>query len=747
MSGLNPQQHSASSHIQGPALVVAGAGSGKTRVLTLRIANLIQEGHAFPGEILALTFTNKAAKEMRERVRNMLSKVAPEVADEVFLSTFHSAGVKWLRKYGYIFGLPPHFTILDTQDQVTLVKEVLKEMGLTEEELAPKFILENFDRLKNDGINPSEHAFLEIRYPAHREKLKNIAKLYEKKKEQSSALDFGDLLSKTSELLEKHPHIREDLQKQYAYILVDEYQDTNAVQYKILKLLSEKHQNLFVVGDEDQSIYRWRGADIRNIREFERDFPNAQIFKLEQNYRSTQNILDVANAVIAHNVQRREKELFTDSGEGELVQIHTFNTDFEEAKWVGRKISELVRDGVAPSSIALLYRGHAISRLFEDALRMERVPYIIYGGHKFYERAEIKDALSYMRLLVNSRDEVAFFRIVNTPARGIGPSSLDKIREVAVSEGLSHFESMSVMASEGRGISAGVQKKFHAFIKLISELQVELKESRLSDFYAYLLDQSGYRKFFMDQNTIEAATKLDNLEELRNVLVDFETHNPEGGLQDFLQETSLATDFDKSKPEDSVQMMTLHSAKGLEFPHVFMPGLEEGVFPSKMSLNFLEGDEDVDEERRLCYVGITRAERHLYVTHAKVRRVFGRLQVERPSRFLAEMPKFKVQLNDHSDDSSSRRPWDSYDSSDERSYYSPTPSTGAWSDASFVQESFDDEEDNYKVGNSVTHPDFGRGVIRSRTGRGDATKVQVEFKGFGTRKFLTKFAKLQVVER
>lgn len=748
MTGLNPQQSAASLHVQGPALVVAGAGSGKTRVLTLRIVNLIQEGHAFPAEILALTFTNKAAKEMRERVRSMLEKVAPSVADEVFLSTFHSAGVRWLRKYGYVFNLPPHFTILDDGDQNTLVKEVLKEMGLSEEELSPKFVLENFDRLKNDGINPSEHNFLDIRYPAHREKLKSIAKIYERKKQQSSALDFGDLLLKTYELLEKHPEIREELQTHYPYILVDEYQDTNAVQYKILKLLSEKHKNLFVVGDEDQSIYRWRGADIRNIREFERDYPNAIIYKLEQNYRSSQNILDVANAVIANNNQRREKELFTDSGEGELVQQHTFGTDFDEARWVIKKVAKLIREGCCPSQIALLYRSHSISRLFEDSLRVERIPYVIYGGYKFYERAEIKDALCYLRLLINPRDEVAFFRIVNTPARGIGPSSLEKIREVAQQEQVSHLEAMSIMASGHASISAGTQKKFQVFIKLMADLQNELRESRLSDFYATLLDQSGYRNFLTEQNTVEAATKLDNLEELRNVLVDYETQNPEGGLEDFLQQTSLATDFDKANPELSVQMMTLHSSKGLEFPYVFIIGLEEGIFPSKMSLGFNSGEEEVDEERRLCYVGITRAEKQLFLTHAKVRRVYGRLQIQRPSRFLAEMPKIKISLEDHSEDSSSRA-WERYDSGDERSYYSDTPSYSSKKAAPQWEDSYsqlNEPDDEYKVGKAVEHPDFGKGIIRSRSGSGDATKVQVEFRGFGTRKFLTKFAKLRVLE-
>lgn len=752
MGGLNTQQSAASSHVQGPALVVAGAGSGKTRVLTLRIANLIQEGHAFPAEILALTFTNKAAKEMRERVRKMLETVAPEVADQVFLSTFHSAGVRWLRKYGYVFNLPPHFTIFDDSDQNTLVKEVLKEMGLAEEELSPKFVLENFDRLKNDGINPSEHGFLEIRYPAHREKLKSIAKLYERKKELSSALDFGDLLLKTYELLEKFPEIREDLQNNYPYILVDEYQDTNAVQYKILKLLSEKYKNLFVVGDEDQSIYKWRGADIRNIREFERDYPNAKIYKLEQNYRSSQNILDVANAVIANNIQRREKELFTDSGAGELVQVHTFGTDFDEARWVVKRVAKLVREGTCPSKIALLYRSHSISRLFEDSLRVERIPYVIYGGYKFYDRAEVKDALSYLRLLVNPRDEVAFFRIVNTPARGIGPTSMDKIREMALQERVSHLEAMSMMASGQGGLTAGTQKKFQVFIKLIADLQEELRESRLSDFYAALLDKSGLRKFLIDQNTIEATTKLDNLEELRNVLVDYETQNPEGGLEDFLQQTSLSTDFDKANPEYSVQMMTLHSSKGLEFPYVFVLGLEEGIFPSKMSLGLNSGNEEVDEERRLCYVGITRAEKQLFLTHAKVRRVYGRLQIQRPSRFLAEMPKLKIALEDHSDDTS-KRSWDRYDSSDDRSYFgdnsygsNASSSNSTWSDSSFSQDTFDSVDDEYKVGKSVEHPDFGRGVIKSRTGVGDATKVQVEFRGFGTRKFLTKFAKLRVLE-
>jgi DNA helicase-2/ATP-dependent DNA helicase PcrA len=743
MKKLNPQQEAAALHVKGPVLVVAGAGSGKTSVLTKRIVSLIEQGHAFPGEILALTFTNKAAREMRERVRRELQNIAPEVADQVFLSTFHSAGVKWLRKYAYAFGLNPYFTIFDDSDQTTIVKDVLREMGLSDEEFSPKFVLENLDRLKNDGINPSEHNFLELRYPAHREKLKTIAKLYEKKKMDAQGFDFGDLLLKTYELLEKFPEIRTVLQSEYSFILVDEYQDTNAVQYKILKLLSEKNQNLFVVGDEDQSIYKWRGADIRNIREFERDFPNACIYKLEENYRSTQNILDVANAVISNNTQRREKQLFTQAGEGELVQVHTFGTDFEEARWVSKKIAKLIREGVNPQDIAILYRSHSVSRLFEDSLRLDRVPYVIYGGYKFYERAEIKDALSYMRLLVNSKDDVAFSRIINTPPRGIGPTSVEKIKDLARSENVSAFEALSLSVSS-QSFGAGPQKKFQSFLKLYEELQNEVRETRLSDFYASLLDKSGYREYLSAQNTVEAASKLENLEELRNVLVDFETQKPEATLAEFLQDSSLSTDFDKVNPESSAQLMTLHSAKGLEFPYVFIIALEEGIFPSKMSLGFMGDGEEVDEERRLFYVGITRAEKLLQLTNSKVRRVYGRLQVQRPSRFIGELPKLKIQLEDHSEDSNSTgfRAWNRYDSSDERSYYSDSKATESqtWGDA------FEDVyEDEYKVGSKVEHPEFGTGIIRARSGSGEATKVQVDFRGYGTRKFLTKFAKLKVL--
>lgn len=746
MAQLNPQQLAAATHVKGPALVVAGAGSGKTRVLTQRISNLIEQGHAFPGEILALTFTNKAAKEMRERVRNQLTTMAPEIADQVFLSTFHSAGVKWLRRFAYVFGLNQYFTIFDDHDQTTIVKEVLRELGLSDEELSPKFVLENLDRLKNDGISPSEHSFLEIRYPAHREKLKQIAKTYERKKHESGGFDFGDLLLKTLELLEKHPEVKETLQKDYTYILVDEYQDTNAVQYKILKLLCETHHNLFVVGDEDQSIYKWRGADIRNIREFERDFPEAKIYKLEENYRSTQNILDVANEVISNNEQRREKTLFTESGVGELVQVHIFGTDFEESRWVAKHIAKLVREGEDPANIAILYRSHSVSRLFEDSLRLERIPYVIYGGYKFYERAEIKDALAYMRLLVNPKDDVAFYRIINTPTRGLGAQSVDKVRELALSERISAFEALSLLVSAESSLAAGLKKKFQTFLKLFADLQVEVREARLSDFYAYLLDHSGYREILSAQNTIEAASKLENLEELRNVLVDFETQRPEAGMEEFLQESSLSTDFDRAKPEASVQLMTLHSAKGLEFAHVFLIALEEGIFPSKMSLGFMGDGDEVDEERRLCYVGITRAEKYLNLSHAKVRRVFGRLQIQRASRFIGELPKLKIALNDHSEDfsgNSASRGWNRYDSSDERSYYSEPKSESQefWSDS--FEEKFDDD---YKVGYKVEHPEFGTGVIRSRTGHGEATKVQVEFRGFGTRKFLTKFAKLRVIQ-
>ncbi|MBS1984263.1 MAG: UvrD-helicase domain-containing protein [Bdellovibrionales bacterium] len=731
-SSLNSEQLAAVKTTDGPLLILAGAGSGKTRVLTYRIANLIYSGAALPGEIFAVTFTNKAAKEMLHRVSSLLVPQGIPV-HELWISTFHSSGAKILRTYGSAVGLEPGFTILDDSDQLTLIKHCMTDLGINDKMIAPKAVQHRINQLKNDAINPRDYtpvarSFMET-------KLVPIMKAYEDGLRKNNSVDFGDLLLKTYELMRDHESIRRAFQDRYRYLLVDEYQDTNAVQYKFLRLLAEKHGNICVVGDEDQCIYKWRGADIRNILDFEKDYPNARVVKLEENYRSTGHIIRAASGVIAHNTERKEKTLFTENVDGEPVEVHSLENDIEESRWVGQSLRQHLDLGRSPRDIAIFYRTNAQSRLFEDVLRINRVAYRVFGGLKFYDRAEIKDSLSYMRLFVNPRDDLALTRVINVPTRGIGRTTIDALRAFAVQESCSLLEAAG-RAVRGEGdLGAAARKKIDVFLQLYAKLAAEATRLSPREFYGLLLDETGYIRSLKDEATIEAETRIENLEELGTALAEYENRSEDPTLAGFLEEVALVTDADKADPnEPALTLMTIHSAKGLEFPIVYLVGLEEELFPSARSIQADADGMSVEEERRLCYVGMTRARERLYMTWAKIRRVFGITHVRSASRFLKEIPEAEVRTEDHAPHAFARRA-NMFDNDFGDSFVDAGSSFGG----AFEQE----EADGFEMGSKVSHPDFGEGKIVRREGRGEGLKVSVAFDRWGTKKFLVKFAPLE----
>ena len=740
---LNPSQFEAVHTLKGPLLVIAGAGSGKTRILTHRIANLIESGTAFPGEICALTFTNKTARVMKERVAQILANKGIPV-DDILISTFHSLGAKLLRMYGGRIGLESGFTIYDDSDQLVLIKEAMEVLNISDKVISPKAILHRIGALKNDAINPLE--FVPDRNNFFEAKMAPVIRLYEEGLRKNNAVDFGDLILRTYQLFKQDEAFRDRFQERYRFVLVDEYQDTNASQYKLLRLMTEKYRNLCVVGDEDQSIYGWRGADIRNILDFEKDFPEAKVVKLEENYRSTGFIIRAANKVIANNKQRKEKVLYTSLGDGDPVEVHHLENDFEEARFATRRIQELVQSGTDLREIAIFYRTNAQSRMFEDRLRYDRIPYKIFGGLKFYDRAEIKDALAYLKLFINVRDEVALSRIINVPTRGIGKTTLDFVKQFAQSERVSLFEAIGLCAKGESHLGSGPRKKLAAFLELFAKLQQKIGEYKPVEFYAYVLDEIGYLKALEAENSIEAEARLENLKELGTVLSEYEQRTPDATVEGFLEEVALVNEVEKDNDDPHfVSMMTVHSSKGLEFDTVFVGGMEEELFPHIKPDVYGETDKDgLEEERRLAYVAITRARQRLYLLTARTRRVFGVSQMRAPSRFLEELPKEEILVRDHAprmvrpsfnrsrDDFGSDFGHGSFESGFGDS--SPDPFGGAY-----------EKPDGYTVGVVVSHPDFGHGTIVAREGQSEGLKVTVRFEKVGTKKFVVKYAPLEVV--
>ena len=633
---LNEPQREAVYHTDGPLLILAGAGSGKTRVLTHRIAYLIGERGVNPWNILAITFTNKAAEEMRQRVDNLVGFGA----ESVWVSTFHSACVRILRRFIDRLGYENHFTIYDTDDQKTLIKEVCRKVDVDTKVFKERSLLSAISSAKNEMILPDE---FELNTGGDFAKMK-IAKVYREYEAQmraNNALDFDDLLVKTVQLLQTQPDVLESYQERFRYIMVDEYQDTNTVQFQLVSLLAGKYKNLCVVGDDDQSIYKFRGANIRNILDFEHEFPDAKVIKLEQNYRSTGNILNAANSVIANNRGRKEKSLWTENGEGELIRLRQFDTAFDEADFIGEDIKNAVRQGGSYNDSAVLYRTNAQSRLLEEKFIAMNIPYKIVGGVNFYARREIKDLLAYLKTIDNGRDDVAVRRIINVPKRGIGLTTINRIQESATERGIGFYEALLAP-----GLIAGVGRsatKLDSFAALIEYFKTLAEEMNITDLLQEVIEKTGYIESLENEDKEEAKTRKENIDELISKAATYEEScqdkDEKATLSGFLEEVALVADIDSlDEDQEYVVLMTLHSAKGLEFPRVYLAGMEDGLFPGYMSIN--AGDrEELEEERRLCYVGITRAEQELTLTSARRRMVHGETQYNPMSRFVKEIPR------------------------------------------------------------------------------------------------------------
>ncbi|MEJ2471731.1 MAG: UvrD-helicase domain-containing protein [Desulfuromonadales bacterium] len=723
LAQLNPMQQLAVKHDAGPLLLLAGAGSGKTRALTHRIAWLVRMYHVDPWQILAVTFTNKAAGEMRERLEDLLGDI-----QGLWVSTFHAACVRILRREIEALGFSRNFTIYDDQDQERLLKVILQELNIDDKQLKPRAVAAAIDRAKNKGLWPEQ---LENGDPRSAE-ITQIYSLYQERLQQANALDFGDLLMQTVRLFEEHPEVLEKYRQRFHYILVDEFQDTNQVQYRLVSLLASGHGNLCVVGDDDQSIYRWRGAEVGNILNFERDYPGCETIRLEQNYRSTKTILDAAGAVVAQNLGRKPKKLWTENAAGEGVTLETLPDDLEEGRYLASEISRLQRDGRKLRDIAVFYRTNAQSRVIEEALRNARLPYVMFGGVKFYARMEVKDILAYLRILCNPADAVSARRIINVPARGIGAVTINKISTFENEAG--GFLPACRLALDRGALKGAAAGKVQAFIELISEFTDRATDTPYPELTAALIEKTGYGPQLRAERTEEARNRLDNLEQL---LAGMEEHfGREGTLEEYLEEVSLITDIDSYDPSlDRVTLMTLHAAKGLEFPVVFMVGMEEDLFPHSRSA---EGPEALEEERRLCYVGMTRAMEKLYLSHARRRRIFGDYQFNPPSRFLAEIP---ADLLDNPTPSGLHQP-----ASHNLASLFDQPEPDFPDEDPFLDDDVrvvPDAEEGLRIGLQVRHLKFGVGTVRRIEGQGDNQKVTVYFHRFGPKKLLVKFAGLE----
>ncbi len=718
-SQLNPQQREAVLCTEGPLLVLAGAGSGKTRVLTYRIAYLVEERGVNPANILAITFTNKAAKEMKERIFDLIG----DKARDTWISTFHSTCVRILRRDIDKINFTRNFVIYDTEDQNTLLKDCIKELDLNEKYFNPREIRSIIGRLKDQIIGPDEYA-RQVAGQYREEKIASIYKLYQKKLEKNNALDFDDLINRTIELFSLHPEVLDYYKKKFQYILVDEYQDTNYAQYRLVKLLSSYWKNICVVGDDDQSIYGWRGADIRNILDFEKDFPDARIIKLEENYRSSQTILDAANQVIKNNRGRKPKKLWTQKGQGEPIRVYRAMDEREEAEFICREVKSMMeKENRSPGDFAILYRTNSQSRVIEEALMKYGIPYNIYGGLRFYDRKEIKDLIAYLRVVANPADDVSLRRIINVPKRGIGNVTVGKLEEIAAREGENLF-SVILDIDKYNEFSGRTLKKIKEFGGLISNLIAMKELMPVTDFISTLLVDTGYKAMLEEEKTIEAENRLENVKEFVSAAREFERENEGAGLVEFLENIALVSDLDKlGEGEAALSMMTLHSAKGLEFPVVFIAGMEEYLFPHSRAM---DSEQEMEEERRLCYVGITRAQERLYLTHALQRTLYGSPRYNEPSRFLSEIPEMLLSVEDNNSIKSRSIPFD---------FAAPSPSKDTPSKAQAGQ--------TFSLGEKVFHSRFGKGTIVSVVGDGEDQELKIAFEQGGIRTFLAAYAPLK----
>ena len=738
MQGLNEPQRRAVACLQGPLLIVAGAGSGKTRVLTFRIANLLEHGVP-PYRILAITFTNKAAREMRERVDALIG----DAAQDVWLSTFHSFCARFLRMELEHYGrYAKNFVIYDAADSKGLIRECLKELNIDEKHTAPGAVQAHISDAKNRLLDVA--AFTAQATDFFAEQVAKIYALYQSKLQENNALDFDDLLMLTVELLTKNEELRTKYQKKFQYILVDEYQDTNGAQYAITKLLAAEHRNICVVGDADQSIYGWRGADMRNIMNFEKDYPKATVILLEQNYRSTKNILAAANAVIENNLTRKKKELWTDNPTGDRITIYEGTTEKNEASYIVREVERLhTMFHVKYGDIAVLYRTNAQSRNIEEAFYATGVPYAMVGSVRFYDRREIKDIIAYLRVIYNPRDTLSLLRIINVPRRGLGPTSIARMMETAEEYRISLFEVITdaQLLSMIPKLSAKVKLALEEFAAMVFTFMGQLGTRPIHEIVEDVIETSGYAAALEEEKKEDNRDRLENLREFISVAKNFDDGAAEGenGLADFLAQIALISDVDQTEQSDgTVTLMTFHAAKGLEFPAVFMAGMEEGLFPHSRTLL---DDTEIEEERRTCYVGITRAERRLYLTYARQRTIYGRTEMSRPSRFLAEIPEELVEHKeaDFFGGTDLRAPsniWSERSTHTERKRYMPPPQHTA-ADGSVIRP---DVSAAFQAGDAVRHSKWGDGRIVAISGSGEDAELSIAFPGEGIKKFVQKYA-------
>ena len=767
LKGLNDKQYEAVVTTEGPCLVIAGAGSGKTKVLTHKIAYLIGEKQVKPWNILAITFTNKAANEMKERIENLVG----DVAADIWMGTFHSICVRILRRFIDRIGFDSSFIIFDTSDQRTLVKTCIKAIGLDDKMFTDRSVLSEISNAKNEMLEPEQYT-VRANGDFRKEKIALVYEMYQKRLKENNAIDFDDIINYTIKILMENPDILEYYSDKFKYVLVDEYQDTNKAQFTLVTLLASKNGNITVVGDNDQGIYSFRGADISNILNFERDFPGTKIIKLEQNYRCTGNILKAANAVIKNNEVTYKKELWTENEVGKLPTVYSASNEYDEGTYIAQQIEHLRREEYYKySDFAILYRMNTQSRAIEEILRRESIPYKIIGGLKFYERKEIKDIISYLRLIQNPSDNLSLKRIINEPKRGIGKTSLDKIEELSNNTGVPMYE--IIKNAEQYGLNR-VFLNSREFVNAIEELRTKKDDIKISDLIKETLKKSGYTQALENENTIEAENRIENLDEFLTVAIEFEDESADNKLSDFLEGITLSSDIDNmEETEETVTLMTLHSAKGLEFPVVFLVGMEEGIFPGYKSIG---EPKELEEERRLCYVGITRAKEYLFLTCSKQRTIFGSTSCNQVSRFLREIPSDlldgydkalgeKQESNNVFRDSKYSWTYGSKDNGNIKTYKidKQEPSVAAASSNSNnnrfmfrTAESFlnnltkkatgtNVDLSKYKAGVKIYHKKFGEGIISNVEPEGDDLKVDINFDKVGHKRLMAKFANLEII--
>jgi DNA helicase-2/ATP-dependent DNA helicase PcrA len=756
---MNPPQKDAIETMTGPLLILAGAGSGKTRVLTHRMANIIGQGAAAPDGVLCVTFTNKAAKEMEHRIYKILADMGVLIREQLWINTFHSFCVRVLRSHITLLDYKPFFTIYDSSDQLSQIKKVMTALSINDKMYPAKNFQSRISHAKMLGLSPE--AFGKSSQRLMDQKTFEVYRAYEIEMKRANSLDFDDLLMKTYELFRMYPDVLTMYQEKFQFIMVDEYQDTNHIQYLLVQMLAKAHRNLCVVGDEDQSIYSWRGADIKNILNFEKDFPEAKVVKLEENYRSSANIVNAATSVIKNNSQRKDKTLFTSNPDGDLINAREERNEYDEAKFVAKTIQTMTNEGEGSfNDYAVFYRTNAQSRVLEEQLRTLAIPYRLVGGVRFYERMEIKDMLSFMKLSINPADDIALKRIINVPARGIGKTTVDKIEELSAKNSLTMFNGAQ-KAIQDKIFNAGTTGKLRRFVDMMEELQNSALTFRLTDFYHIVLDRTEYLAALKKDESPEAQARIENLEELDNAIAQFaKERGEESTLTSFLEEMALVSDVDSlDQEQNSVTLMTLHISKGLEYPYVFIVGVEENLFPSGRASES-DNPEDVEEERRLAYVGMTRARKKLWLTYTKMRRVWGQEQFNAPSRFISEIPQNLVSYKSAAEAPRFVSRYGDSSGSDSSNNWGQTSASfnrnKAREDQDFDFQSFPDEEDDfsdaassggtgYNKGMRVRHPTFGVGTVYAIEGTGDNLKVSIMFTDNTIKKFVAKYARLERV--